>query len=95
MGYWSVQIKYSVYNLKHYYLRIPISLTGEVPMNPRRPIYPHMFRNMFYVYVRILTPVLSNVSYSPDLPSVASKCDAPVHNYKPEETGRLLEEEKL
>jgi hypothetical protein len=52
------------------------------------------FRNMFYVYVRTLTPVLSNISYSPNLPSVASKCDAPVHIYKPEGNGRLLEEGK-
>jgi len=65
-----------------------MSLTGEVAMNP------HAFRNMFYVYVRIVTPVLSNISYSPNLPSVASECDAPVHIHRPEGTGRLLEEGK-
>ena len=45
---------------------------------------PHTFRNVLYVYVGILTPVLSHISYSPNLPSLASKCDAPAHIYRPE-----------
>jgi hypothetical protein len=57
-------------------------------MNPGRTIYPHIFRNMFYVYVRILTPVLNNISYSPNLPSAASKCDVPVHNHRPARRNR-------